>query len=580
MKKASLLLFFNIIFYNCFSTHINGGSVMYHYLGNNQYKIQVIVYRDCYNGIPLFDNPASIGIFDGNNILLQSLSVTLSSDSVLTVPGACIPTTICFEKGIYDTIVTLMPSVLPYTIAYQRCCRSQIIQNIVAPGSVGMTVYTSINTSVQNSSAVFNTEIPGFTFVGDNFVFNASATDLDADSLVYSLDNLFDGADTLNPLPITPSSPPYSTLVWQSPYSLTDVLGGTQPLSIDATTGMMTAIPASIGVFQVGEKVDEFRNGNLINSSRREFQLFINPGNYFDCSGGVSVDSNSQSLDVGKAWLIRKNLYDGTLTATDTNAVSTGNYSFTNTINGIYLVKASADSTSPYYANNIPTYYGDVLFWNQSTELSLCTGNIQNVNINLEHGINPGGPGFIGGFISQGANRVMSPGDPEGSITVILFDSNNLPAAYAVTDINGYFSISNLALGIYKVEIDKLNADIYNSLAPLITLSSANPIQNNLAFTLDTHQLILAGTANIENHSLYHNNISIMPNPTTSITSIITPSFTNSTLTLYDITGRVLLQQPFNAKAELDISTFTTGMYILEIKNKEGRSIKGKVVKE
>ena len=54
----------------------------------------------------------------------------------------------------------------------------------------------------------------------------------------------------------------------------------------------------------------------------------------------------------------------------------------------------------------------------------------------------------------------------------------------------------------------------------------------------------------------------------------------NTTLTLYDITGRALLQQPFNTQATIDISPLTNGIYMVEIKDKEGRKVMGKVVKE
>ncbi len=71
----------------------------------------------------------------------------------------------------------------------------------------------------------------------------------------------------------------------------------------------------------------------------------------------------------------------------------------------------------------------------------------------------------------------------------------------------------------------------------------------------------------------------VSPNPGNELCNITAPSFTNSTLLLYDITGRILMQQSFTAKAELDISSFTKGVYIVEIKNKKDETVKGKIVK-
>ncbi|MFM8949601.1 MAG: hypothetical protein ACKOKB_02355, partial [Bacteroidota bacterium] len=48
------------------ATHIVGGELYYRYLGNNQYEIQLTVYRDCFYGVPPFDEPAYVGVWDVN----------------------------------------------------------------------------------------------------------------------------------------------------------------------------------------------------------------------------------------------------------------------------------------------------------------------------------------------------------------------------------------------------------------------------------------------------------------------------------------------------------------------------------
>ncbi len=76
------------------------------------------------------------------------------------------------------------------------------------------------------------------------------------------------------------------------------------------------------------------------------------------------------------------------------------------------------------------------------------------------------------------------------------------------------------------------------------------------------------------------NNFQMFPNPAINITTITAPNFINSSLIIYDITGRTLLQQPFNTKATIDLSPLTNGIYMIEVKDKEGRRAMGKVVKE
>ena len=60
----ALTVFFTMVTFTSRATHIVGGELNYHYLGNNIYQISLTVYRDCYNGVPPFDNPASVGIFN------------------------------------------------------------------------------------------------------------------------------------------------------------------------------------------------------------------------------------------------------------------------------------------------------------------------------------------------------------------------------------------------------------------------------------------------------------------------------------------------------------------------------------
>ena len=72
----------------------------------------------------------------------------------------------------------------------------------------------------------------------------------------------------------------------------------------------------------------------------------------------------------------------------------------------------------------------------------------------------------------------------------------------------------------------------------------------------------------------------VSPNPSKDVCTIESKRFNNATLTVYDITGRQLLQQPFNSKATVEISTLSKAVYIAELRDKEGRSVKGKLVKE
>ncbi|UPT68496.1 MAG: hypothetical protein M0D57_07660 [Sphingobacteriales bacterium JAD_PAG50586_3] len=137
------------------ATHIIGGELYYECLGNNEYRVILKLYRDCFNGVPDFDNPAPIGIYTSSGILVdmnpniagpQPLymfdPVVTNLPPVIANPCLVAPPNICVEEGVYEAIVTLPPINGGYTLVYQRCCRNNTILNIVSPGDVGAT-YTA-----------------------------------------------------------------------------------------------------------------------------------------------------------------------------------------------------------------------------------------------------------------------------------------------------------------------------------------------------------------------------------------------------------------------------------------------------
>ena len=51
-------------------------------------------------------------------------------------------------------------------------------------------------------------------------------------------------------------------------------------------------------------------------------------------------------------------------------------------------------------------------------------------------------------------------------------------------------------------------------------------------------------------------------------------------LTLYDIAGRKMLQKPFTGNLKLDVESFESGLYIIEVRDNENRMMKAKVIKQ
>ncbi|MFN0016162.1 MAG: gliding motility-associated C-terminal domain-containing protein [Saprospiraceae bacterium] len=285
MKRFLLLLIFPFCAISLlYGTHIVGGEITYKCLGDDRYDISLTVYRDCYTGVPWFDDPAAIGVYDANWNLVKTILVNwdvLSNDTlpiVLENPCLVVPPNVCVNRTTYRTTQTLPFKTGGYTLVYQRCCRNELIKNIPNPLDVGISIIANLSEKTMlkcNSSAVFNKWPPVAICANLPIDFDHSATDPDGDSLVYRLCTPLNGANKQDPRPVPPFPGPYLEVVWNSPpYNLANVLGG-DPLAINPATGFMTGVPNTIGNFVVGVCVDEYRGDTLISTTRRDFQYNV-----------------------------------------------------------------------------------------------------------------------------------------------------------------------------------------------------------------------------------------------------------------------------------------------------------------
>ena len=266
------------------ATHIIGGEINYTCLGNEQYEVELTVYRDCFFGADnaFFDNPASIAIFDANNVLLDELRLPFLNNDTLTpiLSDSClfVPDNVCVHTASYRGSVNLPFSAGGYTIVYQRCCRNETISNIVDPLNTGATFTATISDQSLtecNSGPKFKEFPPLFICVNEPINFDHSALDVEGDSLVYSLCAPYTGGDIINNQPQPAPPPPYETVVWLDPFDLDNVLGGTEVLAIDPATGLLTGTPTIQGQFVVGICIEEYKDGALISTSRRDFQYNV-----------------------------------------------------------------------------------------------------------------------------------------------------------------------------------------------------------------------------------------------------------------------------------------------------------------
>lgn len=259
------------------ASHIVGGEMYYDCLGGNQYQVTVKLYRDCFSTGAAYDANLPITVFDGSGTQIDNFTIPFpgSSDVPPTFSNPCvtIPPDICVEEAIYTQAVTLPASANGYTLTYQRCCRGPDVMNLNTPEDQGITLTVDIppnNLAPCNSSPRFDEYPPLVLCANDELVFDHSATDPDGDLLVYELCDPFIGGTSGAPAPNPASPPPYQTVNWIGGISATNPFGNGS-ITIDANSGLMIAAPEQEGLFAVGVCVHEYRNGNHIGTTRRDF---------------------------------------------------------------------------------------------------------------------------------------------------------------------------------------------------------------------------------------------------------------------------------------------------------------------
>ena len=369
-----------------FASHIVGGDLTYICLGNNQYRFTLSIYRDCRppnigGGNPqalLSDNPAFISIFSGTGSFFRFDSVFATSSNGILVPlefnNNCVKDVPpkCLNKIEFRFTRTLPASSTGYNIVFQRCCRNEATLNIRSGGATGASIFCTIPPSnvTCNNSAVFKNAPPQIICLNNPFVFDNSATDPDGDSLSYEFCAAVRGANQNNPKPInTTNPPPYPSVSYQAPYTPTSPISANPALTINPTTGIITGTPNLQGIFAITVCCKEWRNGVLINTIRRDFQIDIT-----NCSKAVvanipvlSQEANTYIINCMDSTVFFQNQSSGgfsyqwdfgvTGITTDVSTLQNPTYTYPDT--GTYIVKlvVNPGSTCPDSIERIVKIY-------------------------------------------------------------------------------------------------------------------------------------------------------------------------------------------------------------------------------
>ena len=277
-------IFFCLFFYTTsYANHLPGSYITVRYSGsNNIYVIKLVYHRECL-ALPA---PTMSTV---NYSIIGNPSSTINLPLISSTPVpliSCTPNgfTNCtggsgMDENIYETSITLLQPGI-YRFYNESCCRSNFtVTSNAAP--VYVEAILDLQTAPDNSLPDFTTP-PEFYFCMNNpSTYYNTATDINGDSIVYSLIPALDN---------TSGSP--TAIIYSTPYSYLNFLASSTPITFSQITGAASFTPNQLISGLMVLKADEYRNGTFIGSIIRETKIQI-------VNGTVEVNElNNTSINI------------------------------------------------------------------------------------------------------------------------------------------------------------------------------------------------------------------------------------------------------------------------------------------
>lgn len=255
IKVIPLLTLILLSFSELNATHNRSGEITYQQIGPLTIRATITTYTKA----------SSVGV-DRDSLTLvwgdgTSESVLRSNGNGELIPGEDI-------KVNYYTAEHTYPGRATYTLSFEDPNRVEDIVNVNFPNSIDVpffvsTTFTLINTQFQgyNNSVILLQPPIDFACTNKRFIHNPNAYDVDGDSLSYEL---------IVPLQAEGENVP----LYQYPDQVSP--GPENNISLDPVTGdFVWDSPKQAGEYNIAIKINEYRNGVLLNSVIRDMQVRV-----------------------------------------------------------------------------------------------------------------------------------------------------------------------------------------------------------------------------------------------------------------------------------------------------------------
>lgn len=282
------------------ANHITGGDIAYEYIGNNVYKIHLVLYLEGNSGPPYYGWDPGAGeiiyVKSASCGLNTSFGVSSSAYPVaLNVYSDCSNTTRIATARYYTGTTTITSTCNDIVFYNTTCCRATGISNLL--GGQNFLIAAQLdNTLGPNSSPIWNS-MPLGAFC-TNFPLSApnSAANLDGDSVYYELVNALEDYPNL-------------------PCAYGPGFTGAEPLpvpvgsstNLSGTTGILTANINGQGDYTIVIKASDYRfdsinmSYKLIGTSWRDVLYVLDANCSQDVLDGVKLSSATPGYNAGKS---------------------------------------------------------------------------------------------------------------------------------------------------------------------------------------------------------------------------------------------------------------------------------------
>ncbi len=279
------IIFHLIVCVSAQATHIVGGEFEIVHIEGDRYLFNQIQYFDVVNGDPQAkDLIISASVFrKRDNVFVRSITMQYQSENYVPYTNpVCTTDKLVTNRIVYSTEVTLNPQLFSdeqgYYMVWERCCRNNIINNIIQPEETGQTFYIEFppirknGQEFRNSTPQLFPPLSDYACVNRFYYVDFRGYDADGDSLVYSLATPLN-TSAFEPLP-TPTPSPHPYVTWVPGINSNYQIPGNPTLEIDSN-GFLTVTPSEEGLFVFSVRCEEFRKGIKIGTVIRDFQLFV-----------------------------------------------------------------------------------------------------------------------------------------------------------------------------------------------------------------------------------------------------------------------------------------------------------------